>query len=194
MNFEDGYLYHVYNRSNNGALLFYSRDNYLFFLKKLRKHLKPYCNILAWCLMPAHFHLLIKVNSIKPECSNVDFNSSIGKCLSSYTRALQNKQNFNGSLFQSHTKSKCLNKIEEISPSYWNTEFGAMINSNLDEYSYPQICFNYIHMNPVMDKMVSSPEEWEFSSYRDYFGERKGTLIDYDLALEEGLISNQVLK
>lgn len=194
MIFEEGYLYHVYNRSNNGSIAFHTRENYLFFLKKIRKQLKPYCSILAWCLMPTHFHLMIKVNSIKPNGINVDFNSSIGKLLSSYTRALQNEQKFNGSLFQNHTKAKCLNKIEEISPSYWETEFGSEINIGMDNYTYPQICFNYIHFNPVFDKLVSSPEDWEFSSYRDYFCERKGTLIDYKLALEENLINNQLLK
>ncbi|WP_321297896.1 hypothetical protein [Marinifilum fragile] len=193
MNFEEGYLYHVYNRSNNGARIFYSRDNYLFFIKKLHKHLKPYCSILAWCLMPSHFHILIKVNSLQPEDRNIDLNSSIGKLLSSYTRALQIERNIKGSLFQSHSKAKCLNKIEEISPSYWQTDFGATINVNLNDYSYPQICFNYIHMNPVMDKLVISPEEWEFSSYRDYFCERKGTLINYDLARKEELIDFQLL-
>ncbi|MCY1633884.1 hypothetical protein [Marinifilum sp. D737] len=82
-----------------------------------------------------------------------------------------------------------MNKIEEVCPSYWQTDFGATINVNLNDYSYPQICFNYIHMNPVTDKLVRSPEEWEFSSYRDYFCERKGTLIDYDLARKEELLN-----
>ncbi|WP_421919330.1 transposase [Marinifilum sp.] len=192
MYFEEDYLYHVYNRSNNGVRIFYSHENYLFFLKKLRKHLTPYCSILAWCLMPTHFHLLIKVNCIKPENFNVDLNFSIGKLLASYTRALQKEQNFNGSLFQSHTKTKCLNMLEEITPSYWNAEFGARINTNLDDYSYPRICFNYIHMNPVFDQLVASPEDWEFSSYRDYFCERKGSLIDYELAKTENLIGEQL--
>jgi putative transposase len=140
--------------------------------------------------MPTHFHVLIKVNSLQPEDQSIDLNFSIGKLLSSYTRALQKDQKLNGSLFQSHTKAKCLNKIEEITSAYWTTEFGSMINAGLDNYSYPQICFHYIHLNPVMDKLVGSPENWEFSSYRDYFCGRKGTLIDYNLALEEGLIEN----
>lgn len=188
MIFEEDYLYHVYNRSNNGTVIFYNRENYLFFLKKIRKQLKPYCSILAWCLMPTHFHFLIKVNSIKPEELNIDFNFSIGKLLSSYTRALQKEQSLKGSLFQSHTKAKCLNRIEEISPSYWQTEFGSKLNVDIDDYSYPQICFNYIHLNPVFDKLVNSPEDWEFSSYRDHFCGRKGTLVNYDEVLKEGLM------
>ena len=188
MNFEEGFLFHIYNRSNNGSKIFHSRENYLYFLTKCHKHLKPYCNVLAWCLMPTHFHLMVKVNSIQPQDQSIDLNFSIGKLLGSYTRALQKEQNFKGSLFQSHTKAKCLNKIEEISPAYWNTEFGAQLNIDIEGYSYPQICFNYIHLNPVMDRLVISPEDWEFSSYRDYYCGRKGTLIDYDTAIDENLI------
>ena len=190
MNFEEAYLFHVYNRSNNERTIFYSRENYLFFLEKLHKHLKPYCSILAWCLMPTHFHLLIRVNSIKPVGMNNDLNFSIGKMLSSYTRALQKERMFKGSLFQSHTKAKCLNRIEGLSLSYWETEFGANINVGMDNYNYPSVCFNYIHMNPVFDGLVNSPEDWEYSSYRDYYCERNGTLIDYDIAKEEDLYSN----
>jgi putative transposase len=130
---------------------------------------------------------MIKVNSIQPEGMSVDLNSSIGKMLGSYTRALQNERDFTGSLFQSHTKAKCLNQVESITPSYWNTQFGTRINVGMEKYTYPVVCLNYIHSNPVADGLVNSPEEWEFSSYRDYFCERNGSLIDYELAKSEGL-------
>ena len=60
MNFKEDCTYHIYNRSNE--LLFYNRDNYLFFLRKIRNHILPYSDILAYCLMPNHFHIILKVN------------------------------------------------------------------------------------------------------------------------------------
>ena len=65
MNFEKGYLYHVYNQGNNKEKIFYNRDNYFFFLKKIDHHIKPYVDILAWCLMPNHFHLMMLVKEIE---------------------------------------------------------------------------------------------------------------------------------
>jgi hypothetical protein len=49
-------------------------------------------------------------------------------------------------------------------------------------------------MNPVMDKLVSKPEEWEFSSYRDYYSGRNGKLISYERAeVELGIIMENLL-
>ncbi len=182
---EEGYIYHIYNKTNNRMPLFYSRDNYLFFLEKFKHHISPFCSILAWCLMPTHFHLMVYVNKTTIDNRKEDLNSSIGKMLSSYTRSIQKQQKITGSIFQNHTKAKCLNQIEGISPNYWQTEFGTEINIEQDHQNYPLVCFNYIHMNPVVDRMVHSPDAWEFSSYRDYFNGRNGKLIDYERAQEE---------
>jgi hypothetical protein len=62
-------------------------------------------------------------------------------------------------------------------------EFSALVT----EKEYPQICFRYIHDNPVKAKLVQQPEEWEFSSYCDYHGLRNGKLINRERAAEFGL-------
>jgi len=49
MNFEPGNLYHIYNQGNNRQKIFFSRENYLFFLNKIKKHILPHADILAWC-------------------------------------------------------------------------------------------------------------------------------------------------
>jgi len=43
----------------------------------------------------------------------------------------------------------------------------------------------YIHMNPVTAGLVARPEEWIFSSYRDYIGLREGTLPVLDVVLSQ---------
>jgi len=59
MEFHPENLYHVYNRGNQQQILFFERANYLFFLKKVRKELLPYTEIINYCLMPNHFHFLL---------------------------------------------------------------------------------------------------------------------------------------
>ncbi|MEO5675152.1 MAG: hypothetical protein ABIQ74_10955 [Chitinophagales bacterium] len=49
MHFEAGKIYHVYNRGNNKQPIFFSEENYLFFLKKVDQYLKPSADIL-WLL------------------------------------------------------------------------------------------------------------------------------------------------
>ena len=64
MRFEPGYLYHVYNRGNNKEKIFFKERNYFYFLTKVKLELSEYFHFIAYCLMPNHFHFLIR---IKPD-------------------------------------------------------------------------------------------------------------------------------
>lgn len=230
MDFSPGHIYHVYNRGNNSQTIYFTRENYLFFLEKLRKYILPHADVLVWCLMPNHFHLMISVNRVEvayteqvmsfcevdpmtwvhrinnPD-SNIthpmnsshrmssegtakyrSLNDSIAILLRSYTRAINKQFQKHGSLFEQHTKALCLTEPQGVSPAYFNTHFGMAGNLDLPETNYLNVCFDYIHLNPVSSKLVAEPEDWEFSSYRDYFGGRKGKLINRELAKELGLI------
>lgn len=199
MNFEEGHLYHLFNQGNNREQIFYSRENYLFFLNKIKHQILPHADILAWCLMPNHFHLLIYVHTVTAVSNSDsadDFKSSaelskmrlltdsIAIMLRSYTRAINIQEKRSGSLFRSHTKAECVSKDNGITPSFYDTAFGTQINVRIPEKEYPQACFNYIHMNPVKAKLVNSPIDWEFSSFRDYLGKRSGRLISPQRAAE----------
>ncbi|MDZ7659095.1 transposase [Fodinibius sp.] len=150
MKFHPEKLYHVYNRGNNSQFIFYSSENYFFFLKKMRILLIPNVKMLAYCLMPNHFHWLIWVKPVEKTC----LNKNIGTLLSSYTQAINKRYGRTGSLFQQKTKA-----IE-------------LANRN-----YAQTCFHYIHQNPIRANLVKNMEDWPFSSYIDYANLRDGSLI-----------------
>lgn len=203
MNFEMGNLYHIYNQGNNRQKIFFSRENYLFFLNKIKNHILPYGDIVAWCLMPNHFHLMLYVHDLEIEVDSNEgvgssegvtpsdaltktrtLNESIGILLRSYTRAINKQENSTGSVFRKETKAECLTNANGIIPSF----YGSHINVRIPEKEYPQACFNYIHQNPVKANLVKLPEEWEFSSYPDYYGVRDGKLINRARAVEFGLV------
>ena len=167
MNFEAYNLYHIYNRGNNKQIIFFNRNNYLYFLEKMQKYIYPACDILNWCLMPTHFHLLIHANEntiqhIKETPIKINkLTEAIRLLLSSYTQGINIQEKRTGNLFQQKTKSKC-------------------ITAGSDDYGYT--AFNYIHQNPYNAKLVSRLEEWEFSSFQDYAGLRNGKLCNKELA------------
>ncbi len=200
MQFEKGYIYHIYNQGNNRQRIFFKRDNYLFFLKKIKTHITPYTAILAWCLMPNHFHLMVLVNEVEIDESviggatssrtpntppnMISLNKSIGILLSSYTRAINKQEKTTGTLFRQKTKAECINCPEGISPSFIVSGGVTQINVELPEQQYPQICFNYIHQNPVKAGLVKNPEEWEYSSAPVYAGLRDGNLVNKEITKE----------
>ncbi len=60
----NGY-YHLYNRGNNKQLIFYKEKNYPYFLLKLATYLTSYLDLFAYCLLPNHFHLLVRIKSVE---------------------------------------------------------------------------------------------------------------------------------
>lgn len=193
MQFEKNHIYHIYNQGNNRQRIFFDRENYLFFLQKMNDYLLPYCDVLAWCLMPNHFHWMVYVLETemdKPDSRGATLsrtptnpkpatlNQSIGIILASYTRAINKKKYASGSLFRQKTKADCITKPQEIAPSYYNLRFGTSIRLHDPDNEYPQACFNYIHQNPVKAGLVKQPDDWEFSSYRDVCGFRNGKIIN----------------
>ena len=146
--------FHIYNRSNGGEIVFREEENYLYFLRLYRRHLTSHFTTVAYCLMPTHFHLLVRVKS---EALG-EAQKAVGVMLSSYTKAINKRHARHGSLFQHHTRAK------------W-----------VDDESYLLTLLTYIHQNPIRAGLVDRLEAWPFSSYPDLAGYRAGSLCDREL-------------
>lgn len=164
-------IYHIYNRGNDKQTIFFNEGNYIYFLQKVRKYIFPHCDMLAYVLMPNHFHFLIHADE-RTEKQLADLqmprnilSEGIRLLLSAYTKGINKQQERTGNLIQQNIKSKCV--------------FDA---SKFREEGYATTCFHYIHQNPLRAGFVDKIEDWHYSSYRDYAGLRKGTLCNQDLA------------
>ncbi len=177
MEFEPGNIYHVYNQGNNRQNIFTTREDYLIFLGEIKKLILPNCEIIAFCLMPNHFHLLVYMDNrilekVKQGIVMIDpFSNGIRKLLSGYARIYNKKYNRTGSLFRQKTKTKII-----------STE-SVLKESTLNLTDYAENCFHYIHQNSVKAGLVAKLEEWEFSSFRDYANLRKGSFCNKKLAV-----------
>ena len=107
----------------------------------------------------------------------------------SYTKAMNKRLNRSGKLFREATKSECVNCTSGITPSFFFKEGITQVNIQDSEQQYPQVCFNYIHQNPVKAKLVREAVDWEFSSAREYAGLRKGKLVDMKIAMEYNIVA-----
>ena len=152
-------------------------------MQKVKNHISPTCNILAWVLMPNHFHFLVVAT--EKSCENMNekhrpelqlLAKNFGTVLSSYTQAINRQENRRGSLFAHKTKAKMLNEAY-YPTSGWN----RLADRQPD---YVTTCFLYIHQNPVVAGLVSNLEDGGFSSFRDYAGLRNGKLVNKEIAKE----------
>lgn len=120
MIFEEGHLYHIYNQGNNRQRIFFCRENYLFFLKKIECHILPYADILSWCLMPNHFHLMVHVNK-------VELSDSAPTPTPTPTQGLTSNTTTKGSTTQGLTSSQTLSSSSK--GRTFNHSIGIMLRS-----------------------------------------------------------------
>jgi len=180
MKFYKDQIFHIYNQGNNKKEIFFNDDNYLYFIRKIREFILPYADILCYCLMPNHFHLLVYVNELEIEISKGKLrtlNKSIGIMLMSYTNGVNKQQGMTGSLFKQNSRIED-GWVEELITS--DSKYEKLLFSPDNQYG--RICFDYIHRNPVKAGLVIKEEDWKYSSAMDYKGLRNGTLCNKELA------------
>jgi REP element-mobilizing transposase RayT len=129
-------FYHIYNRGINSQKIFFEERNYDFFLSKVIDYIFPLCDVVSFCLMPTHYHLLIRTMGENTNDSSAILSRKIGTLQSSYTQAINKQENRTGSLFQQRAKAK-----------------------RLDIKDTPFICFHYIHQNPVKGELCERMED-----------------------------------
>ena len=149
MIYQQGSVYHLFNRGCDKRDIFLGINNYRFFLKKLRLTKEKYnIDIIAYCLIPNHFHLLVRQNS------ELTIAKWIQKVLSGYVQAFNKQHNRKGTLFEGSTKPRLINS---------------------EGYLYNII--HYIHLNPVKANLVNDPIDWHFSSYKQWISDEDNSLI-----------------
>ena len=173
--------YHIYNRANGWEALFKNDENCRFFLEKCNLYLSPVAKIYAWCLIPNHFHLMIKtkteeeLQTLRKYAEQVPgelSESAVGKHLESlqgtgsansrdvegWTGAVFSKQ-FQ-KLFSSYSQS--FNKVHKRKGSLFIPNFKYKVIEGLNHRI--QIAL-YIHRNPIHHGLVKKPEDCRHSSY-----------------------------
>jgi len=129
-------VYHIYNRGVSKRKIFLMDDDYRFFMYKLSFYNKKYLiNLISFCLMPNHFHLLLYTEDEKENISKFMKGLQL-----SYAFYYNKKHDHSGHVFQGKYKNKVVNH-----PLY------------MDKIT------KYISENPVRKKLVKAAKEWPYS-------------------------------
>ena len=172
---EDEY-YHIYNRGVEKRQIFFDEGDYKRFVSLLLLansdtpvHLSnfkgvslleipkgdPIVEIGAWCLMPNHFHILLK------EIKKDGISLFMKKLLTGYSMYFNTKKHRKGVLFDGTFKAK-----------------------HLDDDNYLKYQYAYIHLNPIgiidngwKEKKIKNIQKakefllsYHYSSFQDYLG------------------------
>jgi len=124
--YEDQGYGECFLRNDNVAQIV--KDNLMF-------HNGKKYNLLCWCIMPNHVHVLVEMFS----------GISLSEVLHSWRS------------YTAHQINKLLNRTGQV----WMAEY---FDRYIRDYNHYQKVVNYIHNNPVKAGFVSSPQEYRWSS------------------------------
>lgn len=160
--------FHIYNRGNNRERIFFEPENYLYFLKKIKAYLVPIMDILAYCLMPTHYHILGRVKDANK--TSTDKTSEVFK-----TSEVSSARVSNAMMKLSVSFTKAVNKRFQRTGVLFQGQFHA---KPVTTSAYLFSLCRYIHGNPVKDGLVADIAQWPYSNYLEWIGERNGALVD----------------
>ena len=168
--FSENSYYHVFNRGVEKRKIFLDEQDYnlftyylLIYLLPLDKVLEIYpklplrlhnknlsgeVELLSYCLMPNHFHLLFK------QKSKNGITKLLKQITNGYTLYFNNKYNRVGGLMQGRFKAVRIPTDE------------ALLHVS-----------RYIHLNPIASSFVVDLNDYEWSSYKDYIGKGDITFV-----------------
>jgi REP element-mobilizing transposase RayT len=148
--FEPGGYYHVFNRGASRGPIFFTPANYEYCLRLVKRH-RGDCSVavIAYCLMPNHYHFLLRQDSDTPLSKFLQW------VFNPYVQSINTQEERTGTLFE-----------------------GRFKHIRIESDSHLLLLCRYIHLNPVEGGLVAGPEEWPFSNYLEWIGRRAGTLKD----------------
>jgi len=148
--FRKGQYYHLYNRGAGANLLFFNPANYEYCVRLIKRYHQRYgAAMIAYCLMPNHYHFLLRQETDEP------LSKFIGVLFNAYVQAVNREQERSGTLLEGRFRHVWVDREEYLI----------------------HLC-RYIHLNPVKAKLVIPPEDWPYSNYLEWIGQRSGSLQD----------------
>ena len=179
--FANGEFYHIYNRGVDKREVFLDEADYLRFLKNLRefninliREMRAKLSelnseselssgeqlvvIIAYCLNPNHFHLILK------QISEKGIEKFMHKISTGYTNYFNKKYKRSGALFQGRFKAINVDSNDDL------LYLSAYVNRNYFIHGY---------------QGEISQGDWKYCSAIDYLGKRKGTLCDKKIILDQ---------
>lgn len=122
-------------------------------------------SIIAFCLMPNHYHFLLRQDSDNP------------------------LRNFIQSLFNSY--SKAFNKMFGRTGTLFESPFKAI---HIDKHNYLIHLCRYIHRNPLDARLVDDLQNWKYSNYLEWIGKRSSLLVDLEFVKNNFKNSEEYIK
>ncbi|MHB9142398.1 MAG: hypothetical protein ACYC25_11035 [Paludibacter sp.] len=134
--------YHIFNHANGFENIFRHEANYYFFLEKYLKYIGPIAETYAWCLMPNHFHLVVRIRKRAILINNYNFSKVSGfensgnKAQSTYNQT--DSQNFGKVVGLENSGTKAQSNFNQTDSQNFGKVSGFENSGNKAQSTYNQ--------------------------------------------------------
>ena len=178
VDFEEQGIYHVFNRTNNREKLFLSDENRFFFLKKYKEHLSSFIDTYCWCLLPNHFHLLVRVKSLAALRKGIEEKEFNSRSLTE-KRFLDNQRTVSELIEQAFKRffqsyALAFNKVYERKGNLFYKPFKRVV---VDKETHFTQAIIYIHANPVKHGLTKDFTGYKWSSWHSLISDSDTVLL-----------------
>ena len=177
--------YHIFNHANGFENIFIEDENYRFFLDKYNQYILPIAETYAYCLLPNHFHLVVRIRrrEVLEEVFR-NFKSTNFSKVQNFEKVevtdnmieyYISKQFAN--LFSCYTQS--FNKVNKRRGSLFLKNFRR---EPIENKAYFLNAVIYTHRNPVHHAFCDRYTDWSYTSFCE-IKERNSHMIEVDKLL-----------
>lgn len=177
--------YHIFNHANGFENIFIEDENYRFFLDKYNQYILPIAETYAYCLLPNHFHLVVRIRRREVleevfrnfKSTNFSKVQNFGKVevTDNMIEYYISKQFAN--LFSCYTQS--FNKVNKRRGSLFLKNFRR---EPIKNKAYFMNAVIYTHRNPVHHAFCDRYTDWSYTSFCE-IKERNSQIIEVDKLL-----------
>ena len=177
--------YHIFNHANGFENIFREDENYRYFLEKYLIFITPVAETYAYCLLPNHFHLVVRIrkrevieepirNKTNSNTNNFSKVRNFGKVEISEQEIEKYISKQFANLFSSYTQS--FNKMYKRMGSLFIKNFKREPILNRDHFIRSIM---YTHRNPIHHGFITYYTGWSYSSYCEII-ELKSELVEVE--------------
>jgi len=165
---EPGTFYHYFNRGNNRENIFKEDANYKHFLKLMKKYLLSVTDVYSYCLLPNHFHLIIRTKELDqlPEAyqnGKRKLWQPFSNLFNAYAKAFNKKYGRSGSLFQKVPKQIIIENQTYLRNLIVYVNTNSAHHGIADYYEYPYSSYPVL----ISDERTSLKREEVLEMFSD---------------------------
>lgn len=178
--------YHIFNHANGFENVFQEDKNFSYFLEKYRVYISPIAETYAYCLMPNHFHLVVRIRKREVIETLIVSNTNFSK-VPNFGKVVDGSKVVESDITDDAIEKYLSKQFANLFSCYtqsFNKHYHRMGSLFLKNFKRELILdkahflntIMYTHRNPIHHGFCTEYTDWGYCSYFEIIGEKSSVV------------------